>query len=124
MRTFICAPVGDPSPLVVEANCRLALGFAAAIENIYGKPAITWAYDCILKGWLDDGDEEEREVGVGIGRTLLASCDRLCVLPGRITPGMEGDISLAIRLFIPIHVGFDSSPTTDIGSMILKGHTC
>lgn len=47
--------------------------------------------------YLDDNKDEERERGLQAGLTILARCDKLAIYADHgITPGMQGEIALAV----------------------------
>ena len=47
---------------------------------------------------LDDSIPEERQVGLEMGKAVLAKCDELWVFGSKISEGMAADISDAARL--------------------------
>lgn len=51
---------------------------------------------------LDDRDPAERRIGLALGHRLLESCGEMWVCGARISHGMEGEISLAKKLGLPI----------------------
>ncbi len=55
-----------------------------------------------LPEFLDDKDEQERELALSFGLACLGTCDRLVICGRRITKGMLGEIQFAAAHEIPI----------------------
>lgn len=55
-----------------------------------------------LPEFLDDKDEQERELALVFGLAYLGTCDRLVICGRRITKGMLGEIEHAAAHEIPI----------------------
>lgn len=55
-----------------------------------------------LPVFLDDKDEQERELALSFGLAYLDTCDRLVICGSRITKGMLGEIHHAAAQEIPI----------------------
>ena len=51
---------------------------------------------------LDDGCPEERQLGLDMGKKMLASCDELWAFGDFISPGMKGEIDMAAQCNIPV----------------------
>lgn len=82
----------------VDANVQAAIGYCRqAIARGYMPIASHLLYPQIL----NDGDEEERELGQMFGLALLKLCDEVWVF-GAVSPGMEREIEEAKRLNKPL----------------------
>lgn len=53
--------------------------------------------------FLDDGDAEERELGIDLGMKWLEQADELWCVGDRISEGMQAEIEQATRLGIPVY---------------------
>ena len=52
--------------------------------------------------FMDDGDKEQRELGLFFALVLLGKCDELWVFGDRISTGMASEIAKAKKLGIPL----------------------
>jgi len=92
---FICSPfAGD-----IETNSRRA--------RRYGRYAVTEKVVPIIPHlmypqFLEEGDPEERKLGIDMGLILLSRCHELWVFGDRISTGMSIEIARAKRWNIPI----------------------
>lgn len=104
---FICSPYRGN----IEANTKVAkqIGYQASVCGY--APVIP---HLMYPQFLDDNDPAQRVRGLMMGRELLAKCDMLWIIGGRITQGMRYEINNAKKLFIPIRL-YDSQ-----GCRILK----
>ena len=51
---------------------------------------------------LNDGDPEERQLGIDMGNQMLELCEELWLCGDRISAGMEGERKLAETLGVPV----------------------
>lgn len=125
MRTYICAPISSEDPSRVVGNCHMALGFAEAVREAYGESTITFSFEVVLNGWLDDNDELERRLGMNMSNMLLKCCNAVRIMPGVITDGMRHEIGLALACNISIYIGLDSAKLSDVAvyNMLNEGRT-
>ena len=92
-RIFICSPLrGD-----VTANLARVRQVARDVALAGDCPVIPHE----LVHVLDDGDEEERLIGLRCGLALLEVCDEVLAVCD-VTVGMSCEISAASELGIPI----------------------
>ena len=58
---------------------------------------------------LDDDIQEEREMGIELGKDMMLNCDELWVFGDKISEGMFGEIEFARKNGIPIerHIDFE-----------------
>ena len=103
-RTYIAAPIGADEAHERRSNCREALLFAQFVEGLDETP-VTFAFEAVLRGWLDDSAPHDRAVGIFIDHILLRRCVRMRLLPGVVSPGMQKEIDLAREVGIPVLVG-------------------
>jgi len=92
---FICSPfAGD-----IETNTRRArrYGRYAVAEKVV--PIIP---HLMYPQFLEEGDPEERQLGIDMGLVLLSRCHELWVFGDRISSGMSIEIARAKRWNIPI----------------------
>ena len=92
---FICSPfAGD-----IETNTRRArrYGRFAVVEKVV--PIIP---HLMYPQFLEEGDPEERQLGIDMGLILLSRCHELWVFGDRISTGMSIEIKRAKRWNIPI----------------------
>lgn len=92
---FICSPfAGD-----IETNTGRArrYGRYAVAEKVV--PIIP---HLMYPQFLEEGDPEERQLGIDMGLVLLSRCHELWVFGDRISTGMSIEIARAKRWNIPI----------------------
>jgi len=108
-RVYIAAPIsGNP-----EANCVEALKFSETVRDWFDCYTVDFPFYCVLRGWLDEGDPDERRIGIQIDQKLLLKCDELRFLPGRISNGMRNEIDYAMFHKIPVYEGMSDVEFTD-----------
>jgi len=85
---FICSPfAGD-----VERNTENARRFSRfAVE----KNVIPIAPHLLFPQFMDDGDKEERALGLLFGKALLSKCDEIWVFGKTVSSGMSQEIAKA-----------------------------
>jgi hypothetical protein len=52
--------------------------------------------------FLEEDDEEERELGIAFGTVLLSKCSEVWAFGGRLSKGMSIEIAEAKKLGIPV----------------------
>lgn len=93
-RVFICSPLSNPDPRVVQANIARAHRLAYLACTL-GEVA-AFAPHGFYTAFLDDSDPEEREIGLHAGQRFLEICDELwCWDRLGITGGMQEEITYA-----------------------------
>ena len=91
---YICSPfAGD-----TERNIRRARGYCRFAVS---KGCIPLAPHLHYPQFMDDGDKEERELGLRFALILLGKCDELWVF-GNTSSGMSKEIARAKRRGMPI----------------------
>lgn len=91
---YICSPfAGD-----TERNIRRARGYCRFVVS---KGCIPLAPHLHYPQFMDDGDKEERELGLRFALILLGKCDELWVF-GNASSGMSKEIARAKRRGMPI----------------------
>lgn len=95
---FICSPfAGD-----VERNIQKAQGYSRFAVS---KNCIPFAPHLLFPQFLDDGDDEERRLGIFFGLVLMTKCHEVWVFGRNITKGMAVEIEkakerkMAVRYF-------------------------
>lgn len=98
---FICSPyAGDTQTNASKARqyCRFAVE----------KNCIPIAPHLFFTPFLDDSDEEERDLGLFFGKVLLSKCAEVWVFGPEITEEMSGEIIKAKHRCMPVR-HFDNS---------------
>nr|DAL96952.1 MAG TPA: CMP/hydroxymethyl CMP hydrolase [Caudoviricetes sp.] len=91
---YICSPfAGD-----TERNIRRARGYCRFAVS---KGCIPLAPHLHYPQFMDDGDKEERELGLRFALILLGKCDELWVF-GNTSSGMSKEIARAKKRGMPI----------------------
>jgi hypothetical protein len=92
---FICSPYAGN----VETNTENARNYCRfAVKQNY----IPFAPHLLFPQFLDDGDEEQRNLGLFFGMVLLSKCTELWVFGDNITNGMYIEIEKARHRELPI----------------------
>jgi hypothetical protein len=92
---FICSPfAGD-----TERNLERARGYSRFVVN---QNAIPLAPHLLFPQFMDDGDQEQRDLGLFFGMVLMSKCQELWVFGKNITKGMAVEIEKAKRCGLPI----------------------
>lgn len=87
---YVCSPYSGN----VEANCKSARRysrFAVAMGYIPITPHL------LFTQFLDDSNDEERELGLFFGNVLMSKCSELWVFGSTISSGMSSEIERAKR---------------------------
>ncbi|SCI05456.1 Uncharacterised protein [uncultured Clostridium sp.] len=80
----------------VEANTAAALDYCRYVINENCIPVASHIFYA-ASGMLNDNSEEERELGLMFGLSLLAVCDEIWVF-GEVSAGMQQEITEAKKL--------------------------
>lgn len=92
---YICSPyAGDR-----EENTRRARLYSRYVISC---GAIPFASHLLYPQFLRDDVQEERQIGMECGMTLLALCDEIWVFGDRISKGMAAEIEYAKEAYIPV----------------------
>ena len=92
---YISSPLhGD-----IERNIQRARDYCAYAASC---GVIPLAPHTIFTQYLDNEQPEQREQGLRMGRDLMWRCDDLWVLGNTISSGMQEEIDLAKKLYMPI----------------------
>lgn len=92
---YIASPfAGD-----TERNAEQAQGYC---RFAVGKGCIPLAPHLHYPQFLDDGDEEQRRLGLRFALILLGKCDELWVFGEQISKGMSHEIAKAKRRGMPV----------------------
>lgn len=92
---YIASPfAGDTEYNIARAQgyCRFAVG----------KGSIPLAPHLHYPQFMDDGDKEQRSLGLRFALILLGKCDELWVFGDRISDGMNAEIAKAKRRGMPV----------------------
>lgn len=92
---YIASPfAGDTKYNIARARdyCRFAVS----------KGCIPIAPHLHYPQFMDDGDREQRELGLFFALVLLGKCDELWVFGGRVSDGMAHEIAKAEKRGIPV----------------------
>ncbi len=92
---YICSPfAGDTKHNIIRVlgYCRFAVS----------KGYIPLAPHLHYPQFMDDGNREERDLGLNFALVLLSKCDELWVFGHRVSDGMAREISKAKKQGIPI----------------------
>lgn len=92
---YICSPfAGDTGHNIRRAQgyCRFAVS----------KGCIPLAPHLHYPQFMDDSDQNERELGLFFALALLGKCDELWVFGSRVSAGMVGEINKAKQTNMPI----------------------
>ena len=101
-RTYICSPCRAERPEGMIRNMKAARVYMFyAYIHFQGVPRAPHAYLPIL---LNDNFEDEREIALRFGERLLMDCDLMLVCGDRLSEGMYGEIKMAVKRKIPVHV--------------------
>ena len=104
---YVCSPYsGD-----IEANTEAARRYCRfAVEKGY----IPVAPHLLYPQFLDDTDDDERNLGLFFGNVLMSKCHEVWVFGSRISSGMEAEITRAKRKnFIIRHFSTDLKEVTE-----------
>ena len=94
-KVFISSPfAGDVENNIINARRYCAF----AVESGY----IPFAPHLLFPQFLDDGDTEQRKLGLFMGKVFLDGCKEVWVFGGVISSGMEDEISRANMRGIPV----------------------
>ena len=98
---YICSPLSAPKKSDMKHNMIQA--------GVYAK-MVTAHLECraivphsFLPDYLDDHIEEEREVALAFGLSVLKLCKALVICGDRISNGMNGEIKMAREIGIPVY---------------------
>lgn len=106
---YLAHPVGGD----VAGNLRRARLWWQWIEAHRTNVAVVapWVTSC---EWQDDANPSEREAGLRRCEAVVARCDELWLVGGRISAGMERERQAALRAGVKvidlIHLGADAPP--------------
>ena len=92
---FICSPyAGD-----IERNIRKAQGYCRFAVS---RNCIPIAPHLLFPQFMDDDDEQMRDLGLFFGMVLMSKCSEVWVFGRKITKGMSIEIEKAKQRSIPI----------------------
>ena len=100
MKAYICSPLSAPTAEGIRRNMEAARWYMQTVSKLWNCRAV--APHAYLPVFLDDKDEQERELALSFGLAYLDTCDRLVICGSRITKGMLGEIHHAVAQEIPI----------------------
>lgn len=101
VKVYICSPLGDESRENIYYNMLSARFYMYWLMAKSEKNAV--APHAYLPVLLDDTAEQEREVALSFGQTLLHSCDEVYVCGRTVSAGMEKEIRVVAKRGLPIH---------------------
>jgi len=91
--------VASPFAGETEYNISKARGYCRFAVS---KGCIPLAPHLLYPQFMDDGDKEERELGLFFALVLLGKCDELWVFGEKISTGMAAEIAKAKKRGMPI----------------------
>lgn len=97
---YICSPFAGET----ERNIERARGYCRLAVN---RGCIPLAPHLHYPQFMDDGDRQQRELGLWFALILLGKCDELWVFGSHLSSGMAKEIAKAERRGMPIRY-FDS----------------
>ena len=100
MKAYICSPLSAPTAEGIRRNMEAARWYMQTVSKLWNCRAV--APHAYLPVFLDDKDEQERQLALSFGLSYLDTCDRLVICGSRITKGMLGEIHHAAAQEIPI----------------------
>ena len=100
LKAYICSPLSAPTAEGIRRNMEAARWYMQTVSKLWDCRAV--APHAYLPEFLDDKDEQERELALVFGLAYLGTCDRLVICGRRITKGMLGEIEHAAAHKIPI----------------------
>ena len=100
MKADICSPLSAPTAEGIRRKMEAARWYMQTVSKLWDCRAV--APHAYLPEFLDDKDEQERELALVFGLAYLGTCDRLVICGRRITKGMLGEIEHAAAHEIPI----------------------
>ena len=89
-KVYICSPLGGD----VTANLERARQYARYVFSCGAAPVVPHFYALVL----DDGNPEERQLGMQAGKSLLWLCDELWIFGDHVSTGMREEIPLLPEL--------------------------
>ena len=92
---FICSPFADD----IDRNIHKTQGYCRFAVS---RNRIPFAPHLLFPQFLDDGDKQQRELGLFFGMVFLAKCHEMWVFGGNITKGMAVEIEKAKQRKITI----------------------
>lgn len=104
-KVYVCSPFRPVSkdPQKAEEEKRENIAFARRACNLLMRYSyLPIAPHLYFPQFLCDEIEEQRELGMLLGRELLCGCDELWVFGERISEGMEAEIRQAKTSDIPV----------------------
>ena len=90
-KIYVCSPYAGDTKKNVEA----ARGYC---RYVLAEGGIPIAPHLLFPQFMDDNDEDERELGLIFAKLLLKQCDEVWVFGDHISKGMFGECRLAILL--------------------------
>lgn len=97
---YICSPFAGDVMLNIE-NARKYCKFAV------DKGMVPFASHLLYPQFLDDGDEDQRKLGLLFGIIWLSKCDELWCFGNRVSEGMKRELAKARAKGIPIRFFYE-----------------
>ena len=104
-KVFICSPFAATAKDKDEKKKETIHNIhTAQVASLYAvmEGAIPYTPHLYFPQFLDDDDQDCRELGQLLGMLWLEECDELWVIGRRISDGMKKEIEMAKKLDIPI----------------------
>lgn len=92
---YVCSPYRGN----IEHNSNRARGYSRFVVS---RGHIPLAPHLLFPQFLEEDDQEERELGLSYALFLLRKCNELWVFGSKVSEGMEREIKRANKLRIPI----------------------
>ena len=93
-KVYICSPLGGD----VSDNLERAKQYARYVFSCGAAPVVPHFYALVL----EDGNPEERQLGMQAGRSLLWLCDEMWIFGDHVSAGMREEIRFCQNLGLKI----------------------
>ena len=104
-KVFICSPFAATAKDKEEKKKEIVRNIQTArAASLYAvlEGAIPYTPHLYFPQFLDDDEQDRRELGQILGLMWLQECDELWVIGRRISDGMKKEIEMAKKLDIPV----------------------
>ena len=99
---YICSPYKGNPPYTKDkraANLKTTAEYCAVVTRNGDVPIAPHLY---FSSFLDDENQEDREIGMTMGMAIMTTCREMWVFGNEISEGMKKEISLAHKIGVPI----------------------
>jgi len=96
---YVASPLRADSEYERKGNMERARAYCRQVIISGGIP---YAPHLLFTQFMQDVDQEERDIALEMGREMITRCDELWVFGNKITEGMQGEIETAKKNKIPV----------------------